>query len=60
MYKNEVRKKDRWFDESGKGCYNMDYMKSMFNKPRMNRAKRKRKKRRAWHMPPQTPGGVRP
>ena len=45
MYKNEVRKKDRWFDESGKGCYNMDYMKSMFNKPRMNRAKRKRKYR---------------
>ena len=45
MYKNEVRKKDRWFDESGKGCYNMDYMKSMFNKPRFNRAKRKRKYR---------------
>lgn len=45
MYKNEVRKKDRWFDESGKGCYNMDYMKSMFNKPRLNRAKRKRKYR---------------
>ena len=45
IYKNEVRKKDRWFDESGKGCYNMDYMKSMFNKPRMNRAKRKRKYR---------------
>ena len=45
MYKNEVRKKDRWFDESGKGCYNMDYMKSMFRKPRSNRAKRKRKYR---------------
>jgi hypothetical protein len=45
MYKNEVRKKDRWFDESGKGCYNMDYMKSMFNKPCLNRAKRKRKYR---------------
>lgn len=45
MYKNEVRKKDRWFDESGKGCYNMDYMKSRFNKPRFNRAKRKRKYR---------------
>lgn len=42
MYKNEVRKKDRRFDESGKGCYNMDYMKSIFNKPRLNRAKRKR------------------
>ncbi len=45
IYKNEVRKKDRWYDESGKGCYNMDYMKSMFNKPRLNRAKRKRKYR---------------
>ena len=44
MYKNEVKRKDRFYDESGKGLYPYNG-KSQFAEPRQNRTKRKRKYR---------------
>lgn len=41
MYKNEVRKKDRAYDESGKGVYTWNG-KFPFDNHRLNRSKRKR------------------